>query len=44
MNGELVGGADILLQMHQSGELITELEGVGHRSAVLDKENQSDKS
>ena len=44
MNGELVGGSDIMLQMHQSGELVTELEGIGHRSAVLDKQNQSDQS
>ena len=34
MNGELVGGADIMLQMHQNGELIEELEKVGHHSAL----------
>ena len=44
MNGELVGGADIMLQMHQSGELVTELENIGHRSALLDKKSQSDQS
>ena len=39
MNGELVGGADIMLQMHQSGELVGELDKIGHRSALLDKED-----
>ncbi len=36
MDGDLVGGADIMLQMHQNGELISELEKIGHRSALLD--------
>ena len=36
MKGELVGGADILLQLHQNGELIEELEKLGHRSVLLD--------
>lgn len=35
--GEFVGGCDILLQMHQSGELIEELKKVGIRSALLEK-------
>lgn len=39
MNGEFVGGCDILLQMHQSGDLIEELKKVGIRSALLDQEN-----
>ena len=43
MNGELVGGADIMLQLHQSGELISELERIGHQSA-LDKSEDADKS
>ena len=38
INGEFIGGFDILLQMHQSGELIEELENIGHRSALLDAE------
>ena len=38
MNGELVGGADIMLQMHQSGELISEFERIGHRSLLADDE------
>ena len=38
MNGELVGGADIMLQMHQSGDLVKELEKIGHRSVLLDKD------
>lgn len=36
INGEFVGGCDILLQLHQSGDLIEELEKVGIRSALLD--------
>ena len=43
INGELVGGADIMLQLHQSGELISELERIGHRS-ILDTSEDSDKS
>ncbi|KAM9436023.1 glutaredoxin-related protein 5, mitochondrial [Clarias gariepinus] len=35
-NGEFVGGCDILLQMHQSGDLVEELEKLGIRSALLD--------
>lgn len=35
INGEFVGGCDILLQMHQSGELIEELKKVGITSALL---------
>ncbi|KAK1796250.1 hypothetical protein P4O66_009328 [Electrophorus voltai] len=40
-NGEFVGGCDILLQMHQSGDLVEELEKLGIRSALLDKEKES---
>lgn len=40
MNGELMGGADVMLQLHQSGELVTELEKIGHRSALLDKDKK----
>jgi len=39
LNGEFIGGCDILLQMHQSGDLIEELQAIGIRSALLDKEN-----
>lgn len=43
--GELIGGCDILLQMHQSGDLIEELEKIGIKSALLQTEDggQSDK-
>ncbi|XP_045476807.1 glutaredoxin-related protein 5, mitochondrial [Harmonia axyridis] len=34
INGELVGGCDILLNMHRSGELIETLEKVGINSAL----------
>lgn len=40
INGEFVGGCDILLQMHQSGELIEELKKIGITSALL-KEAES---
>ena len=40
MKGELVGGADIMLQMHQSGDLVTELSKIGHKSALLDKNDE----
>lgn len=36
INGEFVGGCDILLQMHQSGDLIEELNKAGIKSALLD--------
>ncbi|XP_066156243.1 glutaredoxin-related protein 5, mitochondrial [Euwallacea fornicatus] len=44
INGEFVGGCDIMLQLHQSGDLIEELEKVGIKSALLDKskENKTD--
>ncbi|KAJ8270043.1 hypothetical protein GJAV_G00109730 [Gymnothorax javanicus] len=37
-NGEFVGGCDILLQMHQNGDLVEELNKLGIRSALLDAE------
>ncbi|KAG5865787.1 hypothetical protein JTB14_019017 [Gonioctena quinquepunctata] len=40
INGEFVGGCDIMLQMHQSGDLIEELEKAGIRSVLLDKEEK----
>ena len=36
MEGEFIGGCDILLDMHKNGELIEELQKVGIRSALLD--------
>lgn len=41
INGEFIGGCDILLQMHQNGELVEELEKVGIRSALLDQQKDS---
>lgn len=35
IDGEFVGGCDIILQMHQNGELIEELKKVGIKSALL---------
>lgn len=40
MGGEFIGGFDILLQMHQSGELVGELEKIGHTSTLPDKEEE----
>ena len=42
--GEFIGGCDILLQMHQSGELIEELEKIGIKSALLTAEENKDKT
>lgn len=35
INGEFVGGCDIMLQMHQNGELIEEFKKIGITSALL---------
>nr|XP_033808550.1 glutaredoxin-related protein 5, mitochondrial [Geotrypetes seraphini] len=43
LNGEFVGGCDILLQMHQNGDLVNELKKLGVRSALLDKDQGEDK-
>ncbi|XP_068729289.1 glutaredoxin-related protein 5, mitochondrial-like [Montipora capricornis] len=37
IGGEFLGGCDIMLQMHQNGELIEELQKVGIRSLLVDK-------
>ena len=37
MNGEFVGGFDILLEMHQNGEILGELENIGHTSPIADQ-------
>lgn len=42
INGEFVGGCDILLQMHQNGELIDELKKVGITSALLKQAEAED--
>lgn len=42
MKGEFIGGCDILLQMHQSGEFIEELEKVGIKSALLDQPKEDE--
>ncbi|KAL5286645.1 GLRX5 family protein [Megaselia abdita] len=43
INGEFVGGCDILLQMHQSGDLIEELKKVGITSALLKEASEKPK-
>ncbi|XP_034554909.1 glutaredoxin-related protein 5, mitochondrial [Notolabrus celidotus] len=40
-NGEFVGGCDILLQMHQNGDLVDELKKLGISSALLNAEKES---
>ena len=40
--GEFIGGCDILLQLHQSGELIEELEKIGIKSALITTEEDKD--
>lgn len=35
LNGEFVGGCDIVLQMHQNGELVEELKKAGITSALV---------
>ncbi|KAM3842991.1 glutaredoxin-related protein 5, mitochondrial-like [Diretmus argenteus] len=40
-NGEFVGGCDILLQMHQNGDLVKELKKLGVHSNLLDAEKES---
>ncbi|ELT94130.1 hypothetical protein CAPTEDRAFT_163758 [Capitella teleta] len=36
MQGEFLGGCDIMIEMHKNGELIEELKKAGIRSALLD--------
>ncbi|XP_055914341.1 glutaredoxin-related protein 5, mitochondrial [Eupeodes corollae] len=44
INGEFIGGCDIVLQMHQSGDLIEELKKVGIKSLLLEgAEQKNDK-
>ncbi|XP_032681989.1 glutaredoxin-related protein 5, mitochondrial [Odontomachus brunneus] len=42
INGDFVGGCDIMLEMHKNGELIEELKKVGITSVLLEKESSSD--
>lgn len=42
LNGEFVGGCDILLQMHQNGDLVEELKKLGIRSTLLDDTQDQD--
>ncbi|XP_055990057.1 glutaredoxin-related protein 5, mitochondrial [Sorex fumeus] len=42
LNGEFVGGCDILLQMHQNGDLVEELKKLGIHSALLDEKQDQD--
>ncbi|XP_011867812.1 PREDICTED: glutaredoxin-related protein 5, mitochondrial-like [Vollenhovia emeryi] len=39
INGDFVGGCDILLEMHKNGELVEELKKVGITSALLKEDS-----
>lgn len=41
LNGEFVGGCDILIQLHQSGEIIEELQKIGHISDLAETKQES---
>ncbi|XP_076757097.1 glutaredoxin 5 [Xylocopa sonorina] len=43
IDGQFVGGCDILLEMHRNGELVEELKKVGISSALLQKEESEEK-
>lgn len=43
INGEFVGGCDILLEMHRNGELIAELKKAGITSALLEEDESPEK-
>lgn len=43
IDGEFVGGCDIVLQMHQNGELVEELKKVGIKSALVDESDDTKK-
>lgn len=43
INGEFVGGCDIMLQMHQNGELVEELKKVGIKSALVEESDDTKK-
>ena len=38
IDGEFIGGCDIMIQMHQSGELVEQLQKVGIKSALLEED------
>ncbi|CAH1402875.1 unnamed protein product [Nezara viridula] len=43
INGEFVGGCDILMQMHKNGDLVEELKKVGIESELLKLEKENEK-
>lgn len=44
IDGQFVGGCDILLQMHQNGELVDELAKVGIKSLLVDAASASEEA
>lgn len=42
-NGEFIGGCDILLEMHRSGEIIDELKKIGITSKLEEEEDKPSK-
>jgi len=43
INGEFIGGCDIMLEMHKTGELIDELKSVGIKSKLDEEETPAEK-
>lgn len=41
-NGEFIGGCDILLEMHRSGDIVDELKAVGVESKLAEAEDKND--
>lgn len=44
INGDFVGGCDILYDMHKTGELVTTLKNVGITSALAEEKSDSKSS
>ena len=42
--GDFVGGCDILLEMHRSGELVDELAKIGFKSQLVEQQNDNEEN
>ena len=40
VKGEFVGGCDIMIQMHQNGELVEALRSIGHESTFSTEDEE----
>jgi len=43
INGEFVGGCDIMIEMHQNGELVQQLEKAGIKSVLIEPHEETKK-